>query len=223
MAMRRGGPAVLLVLVGLLAGCQPAVDVRVDDPAVVTWDAGDGTTAGQVIVAVRNVGEGYVNPDVFGRGGRQTTAMLLGADGQPIAGEPRIQLDALPETIAPGESGYLVATFTTDVPAGDIAGAAVELNADDAEAPPLVAVRGLELVDVDGGLGAEGRLEWDGSGSAAARAVAIGADGTPLGYVATDEVLYSSGAFTMCCFPPSVTRDAMVDLAVFAIRALDEG
>jgi hypothetical protein len=223
MSVRAGGSAFLLVLGVLLAGCQPPLSVRTDDAVVVVWDAGDGTTAGQVIVPIHNDGEGYVDPDVFGRNGRQTAATLLGADGEPIPGEPRVQLDALPEMLGPGDSGYLVATFTSDVAPSDVAGATVQLNADDGDEPPEVTVQGLTLVDGDAGLGAEGRLEWDGTGSGAARAIALDEGGDPIGYVATSEVRYSAGEFSMCCFPPAVTRDAIAELEVFAIRGLDEG
>ena len=54
------------------------------------------------------------------------------------------------------------------------------------------------------GLGGSGRLEWDGLGSAVARVIALGADGRPVGYLATSQVLYDPGEFTMCCFPPGV-------------------
>ncbi len=77
----------------------------------------------------------------------------------------------------------------------------------------------MELTD---GLGGAGRLEWDGLGSAVARVIAIGADGRPVGYLATSQVLYDPGEFTMCCFPPSIDLASIDHVVTFGDQAIGD-
>lgn len=212
----------MLVGAGSVTGCQAGEPVSVRGTEIISWPVEDGATAGQVVVTIRNESDRAVDPDVFGRGS-QTVAHLLDGDGAELPGaEARIQLNAVPEVLGPGETGYLYGDFEIrDVP-GSVADARIELNADDAEEPTEVLVEDFELTEDGSGLGAVGRLEWDGSGSAVARAIALDADGTPLGYVTTSEVRYDVGDFTMCCFPPPVEADLVVDVAVFGAQATAE-
>lgn len=60
-------------------------------------------------------------------------------------------------------------------------------------------------------------------GPASARGAVRSAAPVPLGYAATDEVRYSPGPFAMCCFPPTVTRDAIGDVVVYGLQAHDDG
>lgn len=205
-----------LALIG--AGCDSGELVVLDDTALVTWETGGGATSGQIIVSITNAAGQTVDPDVFGRGA-QSSAVLLDADGEPLPGASRIQLHAVPQTLEPGESGYLIAQFEVPSPVADIR---VEINADGADARDRLEVAGFTLVDQDTGLGAEGRLEWDGTGSGVARAVALDENGRPLGYVGTSEVRYDAGEFTMCCFPPTVSRAEIADVVVFGVQALAE-
>ncbi|MGI8999936.1 MAG: hypothetical protein ACR2GO_09550, partial [Candidatus Limnocylindria bacterium] len=132
---------------------------------IVTWPTDDGAMAGQVIVTIRNDLDHAIDPDVFGRDGNQTVAHLLDGDGHALPGaEARIQLNAAPKVLSPGETGYLFADFEVTEPAGGVADARIERSAGGAAAPTPVSVEDFELVDGEGGLGAEGRLEWDGSG-----------------------------------------------------------
>jgi hypothetical protein len=216
--------AVVAVLLGVaaLAACSATDDVAVLDTTIVTWPADDGSTAGQVIVSVRNDAERPVDPDVLGSG-RLTLAHLLDPDGEDLpGGDARVQLHAVPHILDPGEEGYLIGDFEVGEPADQVAHARVELNAATADARARVSVEGFELVDGADGLGAEGRLEWDGEGTAVARAIAFNADGRALGYMATSEVRYEAGDFTMCCFPPTVELDQIDDVVVIGDQAREE-
>ena len=214
--------AALLVLCATLGACASEGDVAVLDTTVVTWPAADGSTSGQVIVAIRNDAERPVDPDVLGND-RLTLAHLLDADGEDLpGGDARVQLHAVPHILGPGETGHLLGSFEIDQPADGVDGARVELNTAVADPPVPVAVEGFELVESVDGVGAIGRLEWDGSGTAVARAIALDADGRVLGYLSTSEVLYAAGDFTMCCFPPTVTRDDIDDVVVYADQAREE-
>lgn len=218
---RRLAPLLVLLAAGLVlgvSGCQSGDLVVVDDRALVTWETDGGATAGQIIVSITNAADETVDPDVFSRGA-QSSAVLLDADGEPLPGASRIQLHAVPQTLEAHESGYLLAQFEVPSPVADIR---VEINADEADARDRLEVTGFTLVDEAAGLGARGRLEWDGSGSGVARAIALDGDGRPLGYVGTSEVRYDAGEFTMCCFPPTVSRAEIEDVAVFGVQALDE-
>jgi hypothetical protein len=128
----------------------------------------------------------------------------------------------VPHVLDPGEAGYLMGDFGIAVPAERVADARVELNTGVADSRAPVAVEGFELVESAEGVGARGRLEWDGTGTAVARAIALDADGRVLGFLATSEVLYTAGDFTMCCFPPTVERDAIDEVVVFGDQAREE-
>lgn len=209
----------MLCVAGLTA-CQSNEDPSVRDTTVVTWPVADGRVAGQVIVTITNELDHAVDPDVFGRG-RQTVAHLLNAEGGDLPGAAaRVQLNAVPEVLGPGEVGYLFADFELADPPGGVAAARIELNAASSDEPISVSVAGFELVEGEAGLGAAGRLEWDGSGSAVARAIAFDADGRALGYLTTSEVRYDAGDFTMCCFPPTVEVDRVDDVVVFGVQAI---
>lgn len=205
-------------LVLVVGGCEAGDLVMVDDRTLVTWETDAGATMGQIIVRVTNVTEETVDPDVFDRGA-QSAAVLLDAGGDPLPGASRIQLHAVPQTLEPGESGYLIAQFEAPSAVADIR---VEINADQADARDRLEVVGFTLIERDTGLGAEGRLEWDGTGSAVARAIALDENGRPRGYVGTSEVRYDAGEFTMCCFPPTFSRAEIADVLVFGVQALGE-
>jgi hypothetical protein len=128
----------------------------------------------------------------------------------------------VPHILDPGEVGYLIGDFEISEPAERIADARVELNAAAAEARAPVSVEGFELVENADGVGARGRLEWDGAGTAVARAIALDAEGRALGYLATSEVLYTAGDFTMCCFPPTVDGDEIDEVVAFGDQAIEE-
>lgn len=214
-------PLLVLLAAGLafgVSGCRSGDLVALDDRVLVTWETEDGATAGQIIVPITNAAEETVDPDVFDRGA-QSSAVLLDVDGEPLPGASRIQLHAVPQTLEAGESGYLIAQFEVPLPVADIR---VEINADEADARDRLEVAGFTLVDEEAGLGAKGRLEWDGTGSGVARAIALDEDGRPLGYVGTSEVRYDAGEFTMCCFPPTFGRAEIADVAVFGVQALAE-
>ena len=214
---------VALAIIGTwLGACSAAVDaIAVGEATVVTWPGPDGTTLGQVIVSIRNVGEGPIDPDVLGRG-RLTQAHLLDADDSDLpGGDARVQLHAVPSVLGPGEAGYLIGDFAVAEPPDGVGGARVEVNSAAAELPTPVTVEDFELVDGPDGVGAQGRLDWDGEGTAVARAIALDADGRAVGYLATSEVLYAPGEFTMCCLPPVVDAAEIDDVAVFGIQARD--
>ena len=212
-----------LLLLGLtLTGCTATDDLALLDTTVVTWPGEAGFTSGQVIVSVRNDASEPIDPDVLGRG-RQTAATLLDTDGEDVpGGDARVQLHAVPHILDPGELGYLIGEFDVPEPPERVAGARIEVNSDDADARFPVSVEGFEMVDSEEGIGGAGRLEWDGSGTAVARAIALDADGAVLGYMATSEVRYDAGEFSMCCFPPTVDRSAIDQVAVFGDQAAEE-
>jgi hypothetical protein len=213
----------LFVLVTGLAACATDEDVTVLETSVVSWPGDGGGTLGQVIVAVRNDSDRHVDPDVLGRG-RVTAARLLAADGAEIpGGDARVQLHAAPAVLAPGEDGYLIGSFRLDGDGASPASARVEINADDANPPTPVEVIGFTLTDEPGGIGAEGEVAWDESGTAVVRAIALDDEGVPIGYAGTDEVRYSSGPFTMCCFPPELTRESIGEVVVYGLQARDDG
>lgn len=187
---------------------------------VVTWETADGATAGQVIVEVRNDGEHTVDADLFGRG-EQTVATLVDETGSEIAGQRPLQLDAVPQTLEPGEAGYLLADFEIEAGGAVATDAEITVNATSADSRPRPSLEEVSLVETDGGLGVEARLSWDGTGSAVGRVVALDSDGHPLGYVATAEVRYAAGDVSLCCFPTPVTRDAIADLESFGILLRD--
>jgi hypothetical protein len=212
----------LLSCAALLSGCRATEDLVVLGTTVVTWPGAGGATDGQVIVRIRNDGDQPIDPDVLGRG-RQTAARLLDADGDDISGgDARVQLSPAPNILDPGETGYLLGAFELADAAGGVSDARVELNAAVADARTRVTVEDFEINDGPDGVGASGRLEWDGSGSAVARAIALDADGAPIGYVATAEVRYSPGDITMCCFPPTIDRADIDEVLVFGVRARSE-
>jgi hypothetical protein len=220
--MSRRTLAVLLLLGLTLAGCSTAEGVTVLDTTVVTWPGEAGFTSGQVVVSVRNDASEPIDPDVLGRG-TQTAATLLDADGADVpGGDARVQLHAVPHILDPGELGYLIGDFDVPEQSDRVAGARVEVNADDADARSPVSVEGFELVEGEEGIGAAGRLEWDGAGTAVARAIALDADGAVLGYMATSEVRYDAGDFSMCCFPPTVDRSEIDEVAVFGDQTRDD-
>jgi hypothetical protein len=205
-----------------LAACSATDDVAVLETTLVTWPGAEGSTAGQVIVSVRNDAERPVDPDVLGSG-RLTLAHLLDPDGEDLpGGDARVQLHAVPHILDPGEAGYLIGEFEIGEPAERVADARVELNAAATEARVPVSVEGFELVEDADGIGARGHLEWNGSGTAVARAIALDTEGRALGYLATSEVLYSAGDFTMCCFPPTVDRDEIDQVVTFGDQAIEE-
>lgn len=223
--IRRARPclaALLLTLVAVaLSACAPAEDVALLETTLITWPGEDGSTVGQVIISVRNDGDRAVDPDVLGRG-RLTLAQLLDSGGEDLpGGDARVQLHAVPHVLDPGEDGYLIGEFEVAEPLERVADARVELNADAADARTPVAVESFELVERPEGVGAQGRIVWNGAGTAVARAIALDADGRPLGYLATSEVLYDVGDFTMCCFPPTVGLDDIDDVIVFGDQAIE--
>jgi len=211
------------MLCGSLAICCQASDgLVVGDPTIVTWPADGGVTLGQVIVPIRNDAPRPLDPDVL-VGDRMTMAQLFDGDGDQLpGGDARVQLHAAPYILDAGEAGYLVGEFEVAEVADRVADARVEVNFDETEARVPVNVEDFELVDGEEGLGATGRLIWDGSGTAVARAIALDADGTPLGFIATSEVLYDSGDFTMCCLPPTVELEQIDDVVVFGFQAREE-
>ena len=212
----------LALFVLSLAGCSATDDVALLEITVISWPGGDGSTSGQVIVSIRNDATEPIDPDVLGRG-RLTAATLLDPDGDDIpGGDARVQLHAVPPVLAPRELGYLIGDFEVPEPPDRVAGARVEVNADQADARSPVIVEDFELIESEAGIGGEGRLEWDGAGTAVARAVALDASGAVLGYMATSEVRYEAGDFTMCCFPPTVDRAAIDEVAVFGVQAREE-
>jgi hypothetical protein len=212
----------LLLAAVVVAGCTTSEDIAIVDVTVVTWLGDEGVTAGQVIVRVRNDADRPIDPDVLGRGSL-TLAHLLDPDGEDLpGGDARVQLHAVPHVLDPGEAGYLIGEFELADPGDGVFDARIELNTGAADARAPVVVEGFELVDGADGLGAEGRLEWDGAGTAVARAIALDADGRPLGYLATSEVLYVAGDFSMCCFPPTVSLGGIDDVVVFGDQAREE-
>jgi hypothetical protein len=203
-------------------GCSTAPEVVILDVTVVTWPSDGGATAGQVIVEVRNDADRPIDPDVLGRGS-VTLAQLLDPDGEDLpGGDARVQLHAVPHVLDSGEAGYLIGEFELPGAGEGVDDARIELNTGAADARAPVAVEGFELVDGTDGVGAEGQLEWDGAGTAVARAIALDAEGRPLGYLATSEVLYDAGDFTMCCFPPTVERGDIDEVVVFGDQAREE-
>jgi hypothetical protein len=140
-----------------------------------------------------------------------------------LPGDSRIQLQSLPETLGPGETGYLIGAFELPLPAEDIADARLVINAAKATARPGVEVRDFALAPIDDGLGGTATLVWDDAGSAAARAIALDADGHALGFATTTEVRYSSGETELCCFPPTIDADRIADVAVFGVIARPAG
>ena len=218
----RSGLAGLVLACLVLGGCADDVQIAVGEPVVVTWEGTDGATMGQVIVSITNEGGGPVDPDVFGRGS-QTVAHLLTDDGRELAGgDARVQLHAVPELLGPGESGYLLGTFEIAEPDGVPADARIELNAHGSGERVPVTVDDVEIVTTDDGIGVTGHIDWNGAGTAVARAIAFNADGEVLGYAATDEARYVPGDVTMCCFPPGVDRDEIDDVVVIGVQADDE-
>jgi hypothetical protein len=204
------------------AGCTTSGEVAIGDVTIVTWPDDGGSTAGQVIVGVRNDADRPMDPDVLGRG-RLTVAQLLDAEGKDLpGGDARVSLHAVPHVLDPGAAGYLIGEFELAAAGDGVADARIELNTGAADARAPVAVEGFELVDGADGIGATGRLEWDGAGTAVARAIALDAEGRPIGYLATSEVLYVAGDFSMCCFPPTVSLDEIDEVAVFGDQAREE-
>lgn len=205
-----------------LAACAGNGDVAVLDTALVTWPSAASATAGQVIVSVRNDADVPIDPDVLGND-RLTLAQLRGPGGEELTGgDARVQLHAVPHVLGPGEAGYLIGDFEIELPAERIVDARVEINARPADARTEVSVEGFQVVELADGLGGTGRLEWDGQGTAVVRAVALDSDGRILGYVATSEVRYDPGDFTMCCFPPTVDQASIDDVVVFGDQAIAE-
>ena len=206
----------------VLGGCEQDVQIDVGDPAVVTWEGEGGETMGQVIVPITNGGGDPVDPDVFGRGS-QTVAHLLAEDGRELAGgDARIQLHAVPNILGPNESGYLLGSFEVAEPDGTIADARIELNADGSPERTPVTVDDVEIVSTDDGIGVTGHIDWNGEGTAVARAIAFDAEGRVLGYAATDEARYGPGDVSICCFPPGVERDEIDEVVVLGVQADDE-
>lgn len=210
------GGAVALALA--LAACGNRPVVTANEPTLVTWVADGDGTAGQIIVRVTNVSDETVDPDLFRRDA-QSSATLLDSAGHPLPGASRIQLHAVPQTLEPGESGWLLADFA--VP-DEVADLEVTLNAGRADARERIGVTDFELIESAEGLGARGTFDWGGDGSAVARAIALDADGRPLGFVATSTVSYDVGDFTMCCFPPDVEPGAIEDVQVYGVQAISE-
>jgi hypothetical protein len=204
----------------LLTGCRTVPDVRIDRTTVISWADGSGGTAGQVIVEIHNEGSSTTDPDLFGRG-EHTVAVLLDASGAELDHGRPIHLDAVPQTLAPGEHGFLIASFRLDAEAGTASDAEIVINATAGDPRPRPTLDEVEIANVDDGLGAIGRLAWDGSGSAVARVIGLDSTGRPLGFVATDEVRYSDGDVTLCCFPPGAGRDEIVELLSFGLLVRD--
>jgi hypothetical protein len=214
-----------LLLTGAAAGlaaCSGSGDIAVLDTTIVTWPGADGATAGQVIVRVQNDADEPVDPDVLGND-RLTFAQLRGPGGDELTGgDARVQLHAVPHILDPGEAGYLLGNFEIVQPSERIIDARVEVNARPAEERKQVSVEGFQLVELADGLGGAGRLEWDGLGSAVARVIALGADGRPVGYLTTSQVLYDPGEFTVCCFPPDLDLGSVDDVVVFGDQAIGD-
>ena len=205
-----------------LAACSGSGDIAVLDTAIVTWPGADGATSGQVIVSVRNDADGPVDPDVLGDD-RLTFAQLRGPGGEELTeGDARVPLHAVPHVLDPGEVGYLLGEFEITQPSERIRDARVEVNARPADERKEVTVQGFQVVELTDGLGGAGRLEWDGLGSAVARVIAIGADGRPVGYLATSQVLYDPGEFTVCCFPPSLELAEIDHVVAFGDQAIGD-
>ena len=205
-----------------LAACSGTGDIAVLDTTVVTWSDANGATAGQVIVSVRNDADEPVDPDVLGND-RVTLAQLRAPGGEELTeGNARVQLHAVPHVLDPGEVGYLLGEFEVVQPSERIRDARVEVNARPADERKEVSVEGFQLVELADGLGGAGRLEWDGLGSAVARIIAIGADGRPLGYLATSQVLYDPGEFTVCCFPPELDLASIDHVVALGDQAIGD-
>lgn len=220
---RRCGLVVMAVACFVVVGgCADEAQLAVGDPVVVTWEGDGGATMGQVIVGITNEGSGPVDPDVFGRG-TQTIAHLLGDDGRELTGgDARVQLHAVPDILSPGASGYLLGTFELPELDGAVTGARIEVNADGSRERVPVTVDDVEIVSTDAGIGVTGYVDWNGEGTAVARAIAFDANGNVLGFAATDEARYVPGDVTMCCFPPGVDRDEIDDVVVLGVQADDE-
>ena len=221
-AARFGLAALLVTVAAGLGACSGSGDIAVLDTTVVTWPGADGATAGQVIVSVRNDADEPVDPDVLGDD-RLTLAQLRAPGGEELTeGDARVQLHAVPHILDPGEVGYLLGEFQVVQPSERIRDARVEVNSRPAEERKEVSVEGFQVVELADGLGGAGRLEWDGLGSAVARVIAIGADGRPVGYLATSQVLYDPGEFTVCCFPPSVELASIDHVVAFGDQAIGD-
>lgn len=227
MTRPRAGRLVLgaLLLAATAAGlvaCSGSGNIAVLDTTLVTWPGADGATSGQVIVSVRNDADEPIDPDVLGND-RLTLAQLRGPGGEELTGgDARVQLHAVPHVLGPGEAGYLIGDFEVEQASERIVDARVEVNARPADARKEVSVEGFQLEELADGLGGAGRLEWDGQGSAVARFIAIGADGRPVGYLATSQVLYDPGEFTVCCFPPSVDLRSIDHVVTFGDQAIGD-
>ena len=205
-----------------LAACSGTGDITVLDTTVVTWRGGDDATSGQVIVSVRNDADGPVDPDVLGDD-RLTLAQLRDDGGDELTeGDARVQLHAVPHILDPGEVGYLLGELRDRAAIQTDPRRAGRGQREAGRRAKEVSVEGFQVVELTDGLGGAGRLEWDGLGSAVARVIAIGADGRPVGYLTTSQVLYDPGEFTMCCFPPAVDLASIDHVVTFGDQAIGD-
>jgi hypothetical protein len=159
----------------------PAIAVQAGEPVVARWRGNYGETRMQVIVPVRNQGKGWIEIPRSG-----STYRLL-QKGKEIASG--VFTAALPATFGPGQTAYLVDTLSATFvsPSGSVSTKA-DIKAIPSEPPaPTFSVTDLHAsVGAAGGLRVEGRVHNDGQAPAAwviAGAVAVGADGRPLGAV----------------------------------------
>jgi hypothetical protein len=159
----------------------PAVAYTTAPPALVTWKGAFGETRVQVIVPVRNDGEGWMSIPRSG-----STYRLLDSDSEVASG---IFTAALPSTIGPGQTGYLIDTLSaTFVSSSEPLSTTAEVKVVPSEAPTYtLSVSNLRAsVGTEGGLRVEGRVQNDGRTATTwviAGAVAVGSDGRPLGAV----------------------------------------
>jgi hypothetical protein len=159
----------------------PVIAFQAGEPAVVRWRGNYGETRMQVIVPVRNQGKGWIEIPRSG-----STYRLLQKGKEVASG---VFTAALPATFGPGQTAYLVDTLSAAFvsPSGSVSTKA-DIKAI-ASTPPLPTFSVTDLqasVGAAGGLRVEGRVHNDGQAPAAwviAGAVAVSADGRPLGAV----------------------------------------
>lgn len=164
--------------VGATAGVQP----EVGKPVIRTWTGQYGEARVQIILPVRNAGQGWLQLPRS-----RSTYRILDSRGMEVAGG--VFTAAMPEFFRPGETGYLVDTLSaTFVDPREFRSAEATLDAIAAAKPDLaLSVGEIELSKgPGGGLRAIGVVRNDGETTArsvVAGVVAIGPDGQAIGAV----------------------------------------
>lgn len=150
--------------------------------AVRTWEGPNGETRLQVIQPVRNDDHRWVHLPLS-----LSTYRIATPDDREVASG--IFTAALPATIAPGETGYLVDTVSVafvDPTASDSVETEVRAVATDPPAGALSVSELRAVVGVEGGLRVTGRVQNDGPEATRwviAGAVVLAPNGRPLGAV----------------------------------------